>query len=379
MKLLSATFLLILLLVPFSLAQSNILNFMEKTSEGKEVLDYAYIAMASQGPHRSVRALKTLIRKMALRLKRGRRNSRIRARKDAKIYKANITAAVGLAHFFILGYVALKRYIFSLKRKLGDIKTMLQRSAQELGLYFKLRRINKFGQKLYIKWYDDGLKNYYRLLSLVSQLRAHVRRLHKRHRKKALIELPSGYTTALNEIHNQFESIDYNFQGLRPIITNVIEIAKDKKHLFKKKFRKSLRKIFHFFSYHLYNALEGFREINARQRGLYSAVNDLLTDSTRRLRRLFLIVKGEAKGKHLLLTRLKKKLSGARCLVKKAKYVARLLIRKCHFMKRSRLRENLRVTRLLRFITQVDEVISERWRHLKAYFIQREDRERELN
>ncbi len=148
---------------------------------------------------------------------------------------------------------------------------------------------------------------------------------------------------------------------MRPVIDNLLEIVRSPKHLKKKKFRVSVRRILGWLAYYFHEAALRYMEVNEHQKGLYSSVYKLFSDSVRRTSRILRIVGADAKKEHKEIAMIKSTIRHNYWYLRHSKKIAKLIVGACMFAKVTMLRKLRSLRRLLMFITQVKEVISDRW------------------
>jgi len=62
MKYISALFIILLIFIPISLAQSEVMEMIEKSPEGKEVLDSIFLQASIEGPNIDIGEVKLDLR-----------------------------------------------------------------------------------------------------------------------------------------------------------------------------------------------------------------------------------------------------------------------------------------------------------------------------
>ncbi len=371
MKYLSALF-LVLLIAPIAFAQSDAIEMIQKAPEGKEILDSLFLDVSLEGRRINIGRVRARLNAIAKYTRKSRKLIIRVLRYNKKHCIRNVKAAKHQFHKFIVRSMFVKRLLTAARRGQRRRGLLLTRLSQELRHYVAFKRMTRSNGRAWRRFWKKGLRIHRRMISLVSQIRAHVRRLHRHHKKhRSLIQLPQNYLSALNEIKSQFDNTFDNLNGVRPVIDNLLEIVRSPNHLKKKKFRVSVRRILGWLAYYFHEAVLRYMEVNEHQKGLYTSVYKLFSDSVRRTSRVLRIVGADAKRVHKKIVIFKAAIRHSYWYLRQSKKIAKLVVGECMFAKVTLLRQLRSARRLLMFITQVKEVISDRWHRLKSYFLER--------
>lgn len=370
MKYTSALF-LVLIIVPIAFAQSDVIELIEKSPEGKQVLDNIFLDVALEGRDIDVRRVRQRVNSIAKHTRAFRKAALAHSKVDAARCRAGLHAVKGRFNDFTQRAVYIRRQLAAARRNQQARGVLLQRASQALRHYMRFRDMIKNNGQAWRHFWNNAKSNYRRAAALISQVRAHVRRLHKNHRKAALIELPETYNTAMTEIAAQFDSTQDNLEGLRPVIQNLLEIVRKSGHLASKPSRVHVRRILRRLGHWLHARVHLFSEENHHQVGLYDELTHLFNDAMNRQSSLIKGLAREAKITAHKLQWMGESVKGAAWMASHAHEIVRLMKQECHTLNRTLKKVRHDSHRVLTMVGQVQEVIADRWNTLKSYFIER--------
>jgi len=368
MKYLSALF-LVLLLAPFAFTQSEI-ELIEKSPEGKEVLEGLFLEISMGGPDIDINRVRQRLRALETHAKNLAHYVKDSSKQEKQRCRADLQNVGGRAHDLATRSAAVQRSYEHSQRKQKGRATVLNRASEELSHLQAFRQLIVTNGNAWSKFWKSAVTNMRKAVALLSQAKAHVRALHRTARKGALIEIPNTYTTALNEISAEFENTYDNLGGLRPVISNLLQILRDTttQQIQLKTVRASLRTLLGKVQHHLRNTFLSFEQENEHQTALYSELQTLYDDAiksaTRRLQRL-----GQsAENSEKKLSHFQRAVEFSSSLADQARFVVTLMKKECNRILGTNkgLRNHVRTT--LQYVDQVLEVVNDRWPSLRSFF-----------
>jgi len=226
------------------------------------------------------------------------------------------------------------------------------------------------GASAWGKFWSRGSENYKRVYTLLEQARSQLSKVHA----TALIELPESYNLALTDISAQFENTLDSLNGLRPVISNFLEICRSKGHLSNEKARKAMRQLLGSLQTRLHDQVNKFSEEAEHQKATFSALGNLFSDAVSRTSR---VVSALAKAQDHSVKKigyLNGGVAGAEYLASQARNIVDLRMNECRFTTEEHNKLTVRTTRIMGVVNTLQEVIADRWSSLHSYFIQRMDK-----
>jgi len=369
MKYLSALF-LVLLLAPFAFTQSEI-ELIEKSPEGKEVLEGLYLEISMGGPDVDVNRVRQRLRALETHGKNVVNSVRESNKRERQRCKDDLQTVGGRADDLATRSAAIQRLYEHAQRKQKGRATALERANEELSNLKDFRQLLVTNGNGWSKFWKNAVTNMRKAASLLSQTKAQVRALHRLGKKSAwaLIEIPKTYSNALNEISSEFENTYDNLGGFRPVISNLLQILRSTtpQQLGNKPFRASLRTLIGKVQNHLLNHLQSFEQENEHQTALYSGLQAMYNDKVRRATRLVVGSTMRAKISEKKLSDFLSSVKYSSSLANQARFVVTLMNKECNRIlgTNKSLRNQARTT--LNYIDQVLEVVNDRWPSLKNF------------
>jgi len=230
-------------------------------------------------------------------------------------------------------------------------------------------------QKGWNNFWTVAKRNIQKVLGLLHKAVNHLRALKKHYKKAALIELPETYGTALSEISSEFEGTFDNLDGLRPVIANLLEIARSPVHLNKHQVRQHIRSLLRHIIERLNDKFNSFEEENEHQVGLFEALVKLFDDARSGGEKIVKAFETSLRRTGKKIAFLSIGVKGTQSLTKQAFHVGVLRAKQCRRHKNSHNRKNIRAERILGIVSQLQEVIMDRWSTLHGKFLQMMDNE----
>ncbi len=370
MRIISAIF-LVLLCVPFVFSKTDIMELLQKTPEGQEILDHIMLDVSLDGRRLNARAVAFRLKQMA----KGVRKSRIFAYKIKKMAHKFCRKFMGAAksryHDFVIRFAAFKREIITTRSVLAGRIIYIKRFRRETAIYKKFFDMNRENQRAWHRFWKKGRRIFKTLRGIIFRLRTHIHRLHRRHRRHAFIELPSDFKGALSEITSEFEKTTDGLDGLRPVVANLLEIVSSKRHLRKKKSRRFVRRLLRKLAMFLYNKSLMYAEEQEHQKNLFSSVGGLFLDRLRRnkgvLRSYIRLQKAEKSKEKWLRYAIR----GIKHLLHLSSAVLKAKLRECHLAKRTAAKNIHRLRRIAMFTYQCKVVLASRFKVFRGAVLKR--------
>jgi hypothetical protein len=225
------------------------------------------------------------------------------------------------------------------------------------------------------KFWGKSRANIQKILSLLNQASVQLKALRHHYKKAALIQLPESYSNALTEIRSEFENTFDNLDGLRPIISNLLEIVRNHKHLNNGQVRQHVRSLLRHITGRLNEKLNEFEEENEHQGGLFESLDKLFDDAIRRGDKVVSALVASLKRSGQKVTFLQKAVKASEALAQAGRNVVGLRARECRHHHNHNTHLDVKAERILAVVSQLQEVIGDRWSSLHGFFLQKMDSE----
>jgi hypothetical protein len=285
--------------------------------------------------------------------------------------KKDIRAVKSRFHDMTLRTVAVKRELDSTERIIKRRGLALKRASQEAGHYVKFAAMARSSAKAWGKFWASGekvLSTIEKLLSRFSQQLEHIAPS-----AAALVELPDTYTSALTELSETLENTYDNLHGMKPIIENLVEIAKKPANLRVKEVHASIVKMAHMLIGRFHDFMNLISEENEHQEGIFEGLSQLFGDASKRANGIVTQLEGEQGRAAKKAAWLRQGVSGSEHLAQGARNIVDLFMHQCAAFQQHVHNSEVRFTRFLNVIGQLQEVIADRWGSLHGFFLQKFD------
>jgi len=373
MKYISALFIILLIFIPISLAQSEVMEMIEKSPEGKEVLDSIFLQASIEGPNIDIGEVKIRLKVLENQTRKMNAYVTKKDKEDKKRCNNHLNLVNARFHDFTSKALYARRALDHAGRSQQRRARWLQRASQELRYYTKFRSMIRESSKKWEKFWKAGRRNYNKIVALVSQIRAHLRKFHKQinSNANAFIELPPTFSNAMTEIASQFENTYDEFGGLRPVIANLLEVLKSPEHFKNPKARAAMRNVLSKLAYKLRSQLEVIDEENEHQKAVFSSLLSLFDDAVKNSSRVLNALGTNAKRSNKKLQFLKNTFSEATSLASKARDITSMVSQECKFDQAYNRKVAKRCKKFLLYVEQDEEVIADRWQTLRSFIVER--------
>jgi len=370
MKNISALF-LVLLLAPFTIAQTNFIETIQKTDEGRELMDTLFLEAAVAGDDLNANVVRYRVQLVKDQTKKVRAALKAAAVESKKLCKSTLAQLRERYHDFNNRRANVQGTLTFAENAVKRKEVIAARVEEELGHYRRFSALNKQNHNNWKNFYESARKAYLTASNLIARLRTQVHALHRRNRERVFIELPDTYTQALSQITSEFNDTTYNLDGFRPIIANLLEVLARPTGLVEPKARKSVRKVLKRLAEIFHDKANEFAEENEHQNGLFDGLDNLFNSSLSRSQRHSTEVSRS-------LEKQKKKVSWFRTAAKAAGQLADLAkgvvdvkTGECRHIQEEISRARRRGSKVLTASYQVLEVLEDRFGVLKRALLER--------
>jgi hypothetical protein len=352
---------------------------IQKSEEGKEVLDNVYLQVAVSGPTLNIGTVKQTLHN----LDNGTRNT-IKFLKNLKgqykaSCKAEISAVKGRLYDLSARALAVTRLRKGIERRQKRRANFSKRAGEELSNYQKFRGMIINNHNAWKKFWATASNNIRKVIQLLADARNALHSLKPHMHMEALVEIPESYTITLSEIQNEFDSTYDNLDGLRPVINSLLEVIRSPSKIRQQSVRAKLRNLIFHLTEALNDKLNEFEEENEHQEGLFSALAGVFTNSVNRASTVVEHINKSSARAAKKLTWVTRAEKSAHDLVRSAQGIARMRSAECRHFFLFLHGERARAARILGNISSLQEVIADRWSSVHSFFLQKFQTEEEEN
>lgn len=364
---------LICLIAPIAFAQQDILNMLDKSPEGKQVLDNLFVQTKLMGDSLDIATLKNFLKSNRDAVSAEQETLATWKKAKEAECEGDKKAIADLLHDHHEREFALRRQLESASRAGKRIRTFLERAQEELENYKKFEVYIIDNKKAWNDYFSTASTNFKTVSEVLKQVADAGKSLTPA-AGTSFIQLPSNYLTNLAEIKLSVESIDTEFTGMGPILSNLMEIMADPSANTKPEVHNALRGLARTLIESVRERVEELEDENEHQKALFEylekAFHENVTRSETEVSRLKKAVKrvdGRADS-------LSKSTEHAKNLASKVENIFTLRKNECHGLQYANSEHAIRSEKISSVITQVEEIVINKSNGLKSFFLQREMR-----
>jgi len=370
MKYISALF-LVLLLAPFAFSQSEVLEMIQRSDEGKEVLNAIYLDVALDGSKLNAATVKSrlnILRNYGLDFAKRLKGVGAKNHKDCK---RDLKALGSRFHDFTLRTVALQREYKLAKKEDKISEVAVKRAEQDLNIYKRFVRMNHDNHQGWRKFWGTLVDEYKKANSIINRVRTHIRSLHRAHTNAALVELPGDYVQAMTEITTEFQNIGDGLFGVKPVLSNLLQVISNKKHLYNKSTRRQIRFLIANVSEFLHDLSYKFQEEQEHEENLFGEIKNMFNDGIVATKRVVDQMKIGRKAAITKVAWLESAVKEGDHITIMAKNIVDVKRKECKHVGSTVSLLKSRNIRFLRVLSQLQEVLNNRFGELRSFFIQK--------
>jgi hypothetical protein len=366
----SALFIIFLLTASALASQENLLELMDQSKEGREILNAIYLQLHTTGPNLQrgkIIELLTTCKQNAnksenqqkQRLARQRNNCRA----DLAILRKNVNANEKHAY-------TINRHLNANKHAITKNQQFIDRSTNERNSYQALSNIVKANRAQWRSFINGRLQRQAAVIRLLKRARRHLINAHKAAMGSEFVEIKPEVASSLAELRVEFTNLEDHFDGLRPIIANLLQNMASPsvgKNVLRSRIIRLLRTII--------KAIGKRRDLLEQQNEAANSIFEALLKSfTENNTRVAKLLERLAHEKNLLVRRASalgdayKRAQGITVLSQQAAHIRG---RQCHSVKVRNARLHVRTQKIRNVVAQIEEILQERFGALKTFFVER--------
>ena len=378
----SLIFLLMILFLHSTSCQSDILELIDKTPEGKQILNNVFLQTKLMGPDLEINQLRQVLKytETTIKTEESKTVEHVEGFKqdcsnDIKELKSIWTENQD-KHFLLLRHLSAARRVAKGKKKL------IERAEEEFDNYKKFQIFIQENRAGWDEYYNKAKKNNQVVLTLLDQIKNQFNHLDSLSAKAekdqdsqngtAFLELPTEYTSSLAEVKNEFENANDSFGGMRPVVINMLELLKDHKAVSNPLVRTNLRDLFHAIREKVRESNEELEEQNEQQVALFNGLNSAFSANIKRTETVLNTLKKAYDVINTKKDKIEVAAQNAENLSKKAGTIVKLRKEECSGLIDYYEANRARNTKIMNVVGQLNEIIMDRFTSLNSYFMQRE-------
>jgi hypothetical protein len=368
MKFTSALF-LVLLLVQSTICQSDNIQMIQKSEEGREVLDNLFLQVSLKGENFNPAVVQGILKQMETTV-RANLKERATTVTDLKSdCKAELATTRNSFHQLTARALASTRNLQAVESRQKRRGVFLARAEEELAHYAQFEGWVKANGKAWDAFYKATQTTMENTIGMLASVDTHVESLADH--GGAFVELPNSYSSNLAQISNKFEQTYDNLGGLRAVITNVLQLIQKKEVVSQSALREKVHSVIRHVSDRLNDFTNSLAEQNEHQTSMFESLESLFNDAVVRSTKLVAVLKAQSVHAETKVGMLNTMTKGTDGLAAEARNVVTQLGNECRSTVQRASRMDIRAMRLLSVVGNLRDVVTERFATLSAFFIEK--------
>jgi predicted transcriptional regulator len=361
------------MLTAFALAsQENILELMDQSKEGRDLLNSIYLELHTAGPNLELGKVKEVltIAKQNARKSENRQNVRMaRSKKNCHKDKAVLRKHVNAneKHEF-----TINRHLNANKHAINKNHQFIARSKAEFDNYAALSNLLKANRDQWNRFIGGKLTKMNNIIKLLRKARRHLINQHKAAMGTEFVEVKPETIAALSELRVEIANIDDSFDGLRPIINSLLQTIVSPPRLGKNAIRQHLIRVLKAIIKSIRKRRDLLEQQHEAAKSIFEALLKSFDENKTRVSKL---LERLAHEKNLLEKRqgaLAFSYKRAHRITVLASKAAHIRGRQCHRIKVRNAKLHVSLQKIKSIVAQIEEILQERFGKLKTFFLQRQ-------
>jgi FtsZ-binding cell division protein ZapB len=352
-------------------SQENLLDLMDQSKEGRDILNSIYLQLHTSGPNLErgkIMEVLTTAKQNADKSARRQKNKMKRHKKSCKTERAllrNHTNANERHEFTV------NRHLNANKHALNKNQQFIDRSRKELDSYVSLSNLLKANRAKWNEFIRGRIGRMNTVVRLLRKARRHLLNQHKAAMGTEFIEVQAPFVQALSELRTEFTNMEDNFDGLRPIIANLMQSSTTPAVVGKNVLRSRLIKLLKTIIKTIRKRRDLLEQFNEGADSLFEALLKSFEENKTRVTKL---LERLAHEKNLLEKRqgaLKDGLTRAHRITVLSQQAQGIRSKQCRRVKVRNARLRVSLQKIRNIVAQIEEILQERFGKLKSFFIER--------
>jgi uncharacterized coiled-coil protein SlyX len=367
-------FILLLTTTTYCSQQENILELIDRSEEGRDILNAIYLELKLSSPNLNRGNILGILT-----------NSRQNAARNEQAQKANQASQeracktdLHTLHRNIneneKSEFTVTRHLNSNVHALKKNQQYIDRSKEESNGYEGLRNIITSNKNKFTEYINASIANINKIITIVSSGRRFLNTAHRAAGTQAFIQVSNEYVTGLSELRVDFANTFDNVNGLRPIIASLLQTMADPQTVGKEVIRSRVLRLLHEVSKALNRRKD---ELEARAEGADAVFNALLTniaENKTRVQKLQERLDAERNSLQKRQGALNDSRTRAHNITQFSQSALRIRAQQCTQAKERSARMIVSIQKAKNIVAQIEEILQERFGQLKSYFLERKMR-----
>jgi hypothetical protein len=343
---------------------------MDQSKEGRDILNAIYLQLHTTGPNLQrgkIIELLTTCKQNANKSENQQKQRLRRARANCKSDLAHLKKSVNdnEKHAY-----TINRHLNANRHALTKNQQFIDRSTNEKHSYQGLSNLVKANRAQWNAFVNGRLQRQATVIRLLKRARRHLVNAHKAAMGTEFVEIKPEVITSLAELRVEFTNTEDHFDGLRPIIANLLQNMAAPV-LGKNVLRSRLIRILRTIVKAIAKRRDLLEQQNEGANSIFEALLKSFAENNTRVQKLLERLSHE---KNLLGRRqsaLNDSYKRAQGITALSQQAAHIRGRQCNRVKVRNARLHVAIQKIRNVVAQIEEILQERFGALKTFFVER--------
>lgn len=363
---------LICLVAPFAYSQHDYLQMLKKSTEGKEVLNTLLIQSHLMQEDLNVSQVKSVLHTARQKMEEEAVANKAADETYSQECEADKVTLGSIVSENREKELALKRHLDAANRDGKRKEVFLQRATEEHDNYSKFASFIKQNKDEWNSFYTSAKENHEKIMGFLRTIGDSLRQAHEavataNAQQQSFIELPESYSTSLAEVKSQFDNNNDNLSGLRPIISNLLEIMQDDDAVQKEQVRGALKRLHSALEEKIKERLDEFDEQNEVQVQLFESLEKAFHDNESRSAKVLEILTKAAETLEKKREKVTQAVKDANEITEKAGKILGLRLKECSGWQTYNAFASIRSEKIMSIVQSLEGVIADKWPVVNAF------------
>jgi uncharacterized coiled-coil protein SlyX len=367
-------FILLLTTTTLCSQQENILELIDRSEEGRDILNAIYLELKLATPNLDRGRLFEILKTSKANAARSENNQKARVARHEKSCHNDLHLLHKNINENEKSEFTVTRHLNSNVHALKKNQQYIDRSKEEFNQYEGLRNLLEINKGKFTNFIQTSIVNVNRILALVQNSRRLLSTAHKAAGAQAFVQVSSEYVTGLSEVRVDFANTFDSINGLRPIISSLLQTMADPQSVGKEVIRNRLLKLLH----EVTKALNKRKDdLEARAEGaaaVFEALIKNIAENKTRVQKLQERLDAERSSLSKRQGALNDSRTRAHNITSFSQAALSIRAQQCTLSKERNAKLLVSIQKSKNIVAQVEEILQERFGQLKSFFVERKMR-----
>ena len=369
----SALFILFLLAASTLAEQDTVLSLIDQSKEGREILNAIYLEIHTAGPSLATGKIFEVLSTVKSNAKKSEFQQTQRMARSA----AACTSDHALLHKHVRenekSEFTISRHLNANQHAVRKNQQFIDRSRQEFNSYQGLNNLLKANRAQWNGFINGRLARLTNIAKLLKRARNHLVSAHKASLGTEFVEVKPEFLTSLSELRVEFTNTEDHLDGLRPIVSSLLETMRSPQ-VGKRVIRSRLIRIIKSVVKSIHSQRDVLEQQNESANALFEALLKNFSENQTRVTKL---IERLAHEKSLLSKRqaaLNDSRTRAGRITVLSQQAEEIRNSQCHRIKVRNARLHVSNQKVKNLVAQIEAILQERFGALKSFFLERKMR-----